>query len=289
MDKILNSLVYKTLFYVNIYGSYKLLKQSGFLAHPVYQLVSVSNSSIDYVDFKVPGDATSQLDPHTVDVFIMQCGLRQHVTGTTHARVGARASPVCIYCSPVADIIAQHGVQYHQYADNTQLHLAMRADNTSAGCPFSPSVPPTPDSGTCRTVYSVTACGDVLRVFRAACVRGRSWSAIVAAGNGARSTSDVPQARLDGGMIVQLPRTGQPTHSAPADYELAQTLACSLILSKIDYCNAVLHGAPNYNIKKLQRVQNNAARIVLQQPRRSHAKPLLKMLHLPARSAADRL
>jgi len=35
--RILNSLVYRTLFYVNIYGSYKLSKkQSGFLAHPVY-------------------------------------------------------------------------------------------------------------------------------------------------------------------------------------------------------------------------------------------------------------
>ena len=34
MDKILNSLVYRTLFYVNIYGTYKLSKkQSGFLAH----------------------------------------------------------------------------------------------------------------------------------------------------------------------------------------------------------------------------------------------------------------
>ena len=33
-----------------------------------------------------------------------------------------------VYCSPVGDIIAQHGVQYHQYADDTQLHLAMRAD-----------------------------------------------------------------------------------------------------------------------------------------------------------------
>jgi len=46
--------------------------------------------------------------------------------------------------------------------------------------------------------------------------------------------------------------------------ELAQTLACSLILSRIDYCNAVLHGAPSYSIKKLQRVQNNAAGIVLE-------------------------
>ena len=37
-----------------------------------------------------------------------------------------------VYASPVADVIASHGVQYHQYADDTQLRLAMRADNTSA-------------------------------------------------------------------------------------------------------------------------------------------------------------
>jgi len=34
--------------------------------------------------------------------------------------------------------------------------------------------------------------------------------------------------------------------------ELAQTMACSLILSRIDYCNAVSHGAPSYNMKKLK-------------------------------------
>jgi len=37
------------------------------------------------------------------------------------------------YASPVADVIASHGVQYHQYADDMQLRLAMRADNTSTG------------------------------------------------------------------------------------------------------------------------------------------------------------
>jgi len=36
LDKKLNSLVYRTLFYVNIYGSYKLLKQSGFYWPTVY-------------------------------------------------------------------------------------------------------------------------------------------------------------------------------------------------------------------------------------------------------------
>ena len=61
--------------------------------------------------------------------------------------------------------------------------------------------------------------------------------------------------------------------------DLAQTLACSLILPRIDYCNSVLHGAPSGTIQKLQRVQNNAARIVLQVPRRSDVNSLLQTLH----------
>ena len=50
-------------------------------------------------------------------------------------------------------------------------------------------------------------------------------------------------------------------------------------MSRIDYCNAVLHGPTSYSIKKPQRVQNNAARIVVEAPKRSHASPLLRTLH----------
>jgi len=70
---------------------------------------------------------------------------------------------------------------------------------------------------------------------------------------------------------------------------LAQKLAYCLVLSRIDYCNAVLHGAPSGTIiiiiiiiiiiRKLRRVQNNGAMIVQQAPRRSHARSLLKDLH----------
>ena len=36
-----------------------------------------------------------------------------------------------VYCSPVGDVISQHGGTYHQYADDTQLRLSMHADNTA--------------------------------------------------------------------------------------------------------------------------------------------------------------
>ena len=41
-------------------------------------------------------------------------------------------------------------------------------------------------------------------------------------------------------------------------------LVCSFVLSRLDYCNATLAGLPATHIARLQRIQNNAARLVLQ-------------------------
>ena len=53
------------------------------------------------------------------------------------------------------------------------------------------------------------------------------------------------------------------------DIETTKTLVQALVLSHLDYCNSMLLGIPNYNILKLQHIQNMSARIVLQLPRRS--------------------
>ena len=57
-----------------------------------------------------------------------------------------------------------------------------------------------------------------------------------------------------------------------------------LVTNNMDYCNAMLFGTHKYIIQRLQRVQNHAARVVVQQPKRSHVTPILKQLHwLPVR------
>ena len=64
--------------------------------------------------------------------------LGQHRSSETTLEVGVPQGYVlgsllfAVYCSPVADVIASHGVRCHQYANDTQLHLAMRVDNTAA-------------------------------------------------------------------------------------------------------------------------------------------------------------
>jgi len=69
----------------------------------------------------------------------------------------------------------------------------------------------------------------------------------------------------------------------------AQNVACAVIGSQLDYCNSLYYGMSNTNFQKLQRVQNAAARIVCQAPRRQRqSAELLKNIHwLPVRGRGD--
>jgi len=50
---------------------------------------------------------------------------------------------------------------------------------------------------------------------------------------------------------------------------VARTVACSIVGSRLDYCNSLLAGTSESNQRKLQRVQNTLARVTLR-PVRSH-------------------
>ena len=67
-----------------------------------------------------------------------------------------------------------------------------------------------------------------------------------------------------------------------------ETLIHSFVSSRVDYCNSLLYGPLAYQLNKLPRVQNAAARLILQESKYCHVRPLLCNLHwLPVKFRID--
>ena len=70
--------------------------------------------------------------------------------------------------------------------------------------------------------------------------------------------------------------------------DTANTVACSMVFSILDYCNVILYDFSDQNISRLQRVQNSLARVVCQAPYRSSATHMPRVLHwLPVRQRIE--
>ena len=67
-------------------------------------------------------------------------------------------------------------------------------------------------------------------------------------------------------------------------YPALKSITQSLVISRLDYCNALYAGAPDYIIKRFQRVKNMAARVITWERRSDDAELIRHQLHwLPAK------
>ena len=70
--------------------------------------------------------------------------------------------------------------------------------------------------------------------------------------------------------------------------EHTEQLIHAFITSRLDYCNSLLYGIAEYQIKKLQRIMNASARLIYCAPKFCHITPILKELHwLPVRARIE--
>jgi len=80
------------------------------------------------------------------------------------------------------------------------------------------------------------------------------------------------------GLFLELRRLGQL--SKFLNQKSLKTLVSSFIFSRLDYCNSLFFGLPSYQTNKLQRIQNQAARLVLKKKKRDEMYiPMLLDLH----------
>ena len=60
--------------------------------------------------------------------------------------------------------------------------------------------------------------------------------------------------------------------------QATKTLVSAFVLSRLDFCNSFLSGCPQY-LHRLQKVQNNAACLILKAPKTDHITLHLRTLH----------
>ena len=65
-------------------------------------------------------------------------------------------------------------------------------------------------------------------------------------------------------------------HSSLSFCRATQKRVLAFIMSRLDYCNSLLCGCPQYLINRFQKVQNNAAHLILKVPKTDYITPHLQ-------------
>jgi hypothetical protein len=246
--------------------------------------------------FGVTGSALMWVETYLRDreQYVMAGGQRSAVSQCEHGvPQGSVLGPFLfsVYVSPIADVITSHGAQFHQYADDTQLYIAVKSDSDIKKleeCTLAVR-----DWFTRNGMLLNPDKSEVLLVAR------RPNAAKFASGSGINVAGSLVaysvQLKSLGVTLDQELTFDQHVsnivkvsnfniralrHIRPMlDRTVANTVACSIVSTRLDYCNSLLYGTSAKNIQKLQRVQNALARVVSGARKFDHIKPILRELH----------
>ena len=201
-----------------------------------------------------------------------------------------------IYTTPLADIIKYHGLSYHFYADDTQLYIS-----------FNPKV----QSSLQESISLVEKCVVDIKIWMSKkmlklndektellyitspyyqkSITQQSLKinqSTIMSSSSARNIGVIFDNCAQ--MKEQITSICRATHFHLRNIGLIRRYitsdACallvhSLISTKFDYCNSLLAGIPNYQLNRLQCIQNSAARIVSRRPRHEDIITILSSLH----------
>ena len=228
------------------------------------------------------------INDHTSDDFHLSCGVPQ----------GSRMGPILfiLYISRLYHVIANHLPSAHGYADDTQLYLSFR---------------PYDRSSQDHAIAFVEACMSDVRIWLihnrllindskteflvvGSCLQ-LSKIAIDSIRVGDSTIQPVKSVRnmgtwFDSNMSMSIHIGKICSKAFYGLYKIRQlrkflnpestkTLVHTFVTSHLDYCNSHLFGVPKYQIDRLQKVLNAAARLIFRIPKFDHISPALFHLH----------
>ena len=219
----------------------------------------------------------------------MRCGVPQ----------GSVLAPILyvLYTSPLGDIVRNHGLSCHFYADDTQLYCSFKLHDQVASVQVIKSCLNDSDEWMLVNMLQLNRDKTELLVIGPKHKVNPPIKGIHVAGDYNEASSS---ARNIGAIFDCHVNLGKHVMSTckMAFYHLrnivrirnclsqddAETLVHAFNSSKLEFCNALLYGLPKSVIDKLQYVQNCAARLVIITRSSEHITPVLRILHwLPVR------
>ncbi len=195
-----------------------------------------------------------------------------------------------IYMSSLGSVIQKHGFSYHCYADDTQLYFSFQPDDPTVTARIAACLSDI-SSWMMDHHLQLNLAKTELLVFSANPSLHHNFSIQLGS-----STITPSRTARNLGVVIddQLSFTDHIATTARScrfalynirkirpflSEQAAQLLVQALVLSRLDYCNVFLAGLPACTIKPLQLIQNAAARVVFNEPKKAHVTPLFIGLH----------
>jgi hypothetical protein len=201
-----------------------------------------------------------------------------------------------MYTKPLGDLIQNHGLLYHFYADDTQLYVSFKAnDDTSKYQALEKIENCLVDIETWMHTNMLKLNNDKTEIMLFLSKHNMKHLKEVSVKVGNSEITSSTSVRNLGVMFdCTLSMEQQVNNICRSAFcqlrnishirkyltmETTKTLMNGLVLSRLDYCNSLFGGLPKSTLTKLQRVLNTAARVVAKIPRHGHITPALKELH----------